>query len=393
MIKLIQFDGANVTPQDDGAVFDQALGSGIFFGCVVSATGGNQLTVTAGRGIASGRSFSVEQETINATTSQSGSVPGRLLIEVDISNIDTPIKFVTQAQSPLPELIQQNLNNGGTVYQLPLSIYTVDAVQVSGLQNIDNSIVLPPEKGGTGKKSLDDLVVGTAKKANMLSKTLEVSDGGTGANDPQNAIYKLGASARDNLLFNAHFYKGALYNPGGKTELHVGDTKGPAGWNVEMPTGAEGIYMSDEGITMKPGEAASVGLVQPYTDFTKTLIGKMCTVTLIDGEGNLNKAKITIGNTGGGTQFGKFRVFSISSNFIYIRAYKDDTDEATIVVAKVETGDDQTLAKKNSNGVWEIIDVPFQALNQSGFPPYVCTRNEYNGITQKNPNVWYAIVG
>ena len=63
------------------------------------------------------------------------------------------------------------------------------------------------------------------------------------------------------------------------------------------------------------------------------------------------------------------------------------------MVAKVETGDDQTLAKKNSNGVWEIIDVPFQALNQSGFPPYVCTRNEYNGITQKNPNVWYAIVG
>ena len=84
MIKLIQFDGENVTPQDDGAVFDQALGSGIFFGCVVSATGGNQLTVTAGRGIASGRSFSVEQETINATTSQSGSVQGRLLVEVDI---------------------------------------------------------------------------------------------------------------------------------------------------------------------------------------------------------------------------------------------------------------------------------------------------------------------
>lgn len=182
MIKLIQFDGVNVTPQDDGAVFDQALGSGIFFGCVVSATGGNQLTVTAGRGIASGRSFSVEQETINATTSQSGSVQGRLLIEIDISNSDTPIKFVTQAQSPLPALTQQNLNNGGTVYQLPLATYTVDAVQVSGLQNIDNSIVLPPEKGGTGEKSLDNITVGNSNKLggilpNIYAKYLILTTG------------------------------------------------------------------------------------------------------------------------------------------------------------------------------------------------------------------------
>lgn len=133
MITLIQWNGSNVTPADDAALYAHFDGrSGIISGCVPSSLGSNQISVSSGRGYICGRQFSVQQETILAQVSSSGEeMQGRLLVQIDLANSEKPITFLTQAAASLPDLVQDDLNNGGTVYQLPLATYTIDSVSIS----------------------------------------------------------------------------------------------------------------------------------------------------------------------------------------------------------------------------------------------------------------------
>lgn len=201
------------------------------------------------------------------------------------------------------------------------------------------------------------------------------------------------AAPKENFIQNGHFYAGGLYNPSGKTEFRSPETQGPYGWNVELPTGSEGIYIVNKGIALKPGTATSVGIVQPYNDYTKSLIGEVCTVSLVDGDGNLNEAQVNIGDERGGKTIGKFRLFSTSSNFLYIRLYKENSQNETITSVKAEFGS-QTLAKEVSGGKWQLIDTPNKyATLWGGLTPFVCTEAQYAALVDKNPNTLYFIVG
>lgn len=134
MIILKQFNGANVTPADDAALyahFDRRCG--VFAGCEIAHLGANQISISSGRGMVCGRTFAVEAETILATLATSGTQNGRLLVHVDIGNAEAPISFVTQAAATLPDLVQEDLNDGGTVYQLVLATYTVNSTTISDL--------------------------------------------------------------------------------------------------------------------------------------------------------------------------------------------------------------------------------------------------------------------
>lgn len=139
MITLIQWNGSNVTPADDAALYAHFDGrSGIISGCVPSSLGSNQIAVSSGRGYICGRQFTVQQETILAQVSSSGAeMQGRLLVQIDLANSEQPITFLTQAMASLPDLVQDDLNNGGTVYQLPLATYTIDSVAISDFTVVD----------------------------------------------------------------------------------------------------------------------------------------------------------------------------------------------------------------------------------------------------------------
>lgn len=140
-ITLKQFDGAHVTPKDDAVLYSHLEPrNGILTGCEVSFLGGNQIQIGAGYGIVHGRLFLIEAETINVTLSSSGTVAGRLVVGIDISNFDIPISFVQQTGSTLPELIQENLNSGGSVFELPLATYNVEATQLSNFKDVRPTI-------------------------------------------------------------------------------------------------------------------------------------------------------------------------------------------------------------------------------------------------------------
>lgn len=143
MITLKQWNGQNITPADDAALYAHFdARSGTISGCEVTHLGSNQIRVAAGRGMICGRQFVTEDTTVLATLADTGTMSGRLLVQVDIGNTEQPIQLITQAAATLPELTQEDLNAGGTVYQLPLATYTVDNVAVSEL--VASDVLLPP---------------------------------------------------------------------------------------------------------------------------------------------------------------------------------------------------------------------------------------------------------
>lgn len=143
MITLKQWDGQNITPADDAAIYAHFdARSGTISGCEVTHLGSNQIRVAAGRGMVCGRQFVTEDTTVLATLADTGTLQGRLIVQVDIGNTEQPIQLITQAAATLPELTQEDLNAGGTVYQLPLATYTVSNVAVSDLVAAD--VLLSP---------------------------------------------------------------------------------------------------------------------------------------------------------------------------------------------------------------------------------------------------------
>ena len=133
-------DGTNgvVTPESDARLYALATANacGIVQGVQVTSIGGSSLQVSSGWGVVFGRCFTVEQETILAETSTGESKKGRLLIRIDLSVAEQPIKFITQVADVLPALTQEDINAGGAIYELPLAEYSVNEISVSDLVNV-----------------------------------------------------------------------------------------------------------------------------------------------------------------------------------------------------------------------------------------------------------------
>ena len=176
-----QFNGANVTPKDDAVLynfFDPR--NGIITGCEVSFLGDNQIKINGGYGLIGGRLFLVEEEVLNIPLSAGGTVLGRTIIKVDLGDSVNPISFVNQTGTTLPDLTQENISVSGTVYELPVATYYVEATKLSNFE--DARYVIYPdsksskyEKSGIIKETLIDGFDYTFK--NVTSLTLTASAG------------------------------------------------------------------------------------------------------------------------------------------------------------------------------------------------------------------------
>lgn len=151
MIKLNQYPGSMIPPVEDAILYESFTSgqAGIIEGCEVTSLGSNQLRVSAGHGVILGRSFAVEEETILAELSQAGSVRGRLSIKIDLGNTQTPISFVSVAAGVLPEPVQEELNGGGSVFEMPLAEYDVDELQISNVTMAAENVYMASPWGET----------------------------------------------------------------------------------------------------------------------------------------------------------------------------------------------------------------------------------------------------
>lgn len=153
-VNIKQFANKVVNPSDDGALYDFFAGgkSGVIYGCTVTNPSANNLYVADGIALLCGRMVKISAETIAAST-PSAEQAGRIMLEVDLTNTDNPAHFITQYGS-LPTPTQEDLNNGGTIYQLPLATYRISTSGINTLVNINNQLKI----GGLSFSKAGDIV-------------------------------------------------------------------------------------------------------------------------------------------------------------------------------------------------------------------------------------------
>lgn len=182
-IELKQFAGSSVKPDDDARLYSFMLSNktGVVEGIEVTHLGANQLKISAGWGICCGRMFEVMEATVSAATSADGAVKGRLLINIDVS-ADVPATFMTQAAANLPELVQENINGSGTVYQIPLAEYMVDELQCSNLTEVKKMLEVVETSIQKAQQTADTAKTDAANAQTTADKAMPKS-GGTFAGD------------------------------------------------------------------------------------------------------------------------------------------------------------------------------------------------------------------
>lgn len=145
MIELKTLDKSRVNPVDDGVLYNALAGeSGILTGCGLTAVGGAQVQIRDGYLILCGRVCKVSQEVLYANLSANGTQEGQLVTVIDLSNAENPIKFETRL--PKGELMQGDINAGGTIYELEIATYTANELSVKSITTTANKIGLAKEK-------------------------------------------------------------------------------------------------------------------------------------------------------------------------------------------------------------------------------------------------------
>ena len=138
--KGITFAGQNVTPKNDGGLYNAHYGDGILWGCSMNISG-DDLVIQSGEFIMGGRVVQVDGAT-NVDLSGRSLTTGyiQVIMNADLSQGEGNqwyTTFVESATTTFPALTQDDINDTGTLYQLQLAV-----VQISGgnLTNITSSV-------------------------------------------------------------------------------------------------------------------------------------------------------------------------------------------------------------------------------------------------------------
>lgn len=132
MSKINRWDGVAVSPSEDANLFNQMIGSGLFKAANIVSLGSNQVSVPALQGIMCGRDFKTDAEVLSVKLPQTGTATGYLYIQIDINGESVPT-FGSALGAFTP--VQEDINNGGSVYQMLLAIYVASATAISSITN------------------------------------------------------------------------------------------------------------------------------------------------------------------------------------------------------------------------------------------------------------------
>lgn len=138
-IYLNTYTDKTVTAIDDALIRETLYGPDgiIFYGFDVTASS-NILTVSAGRGVMCGRSFTHTADEYRVTLPTIDTLNGRVYLHLDLSNADAPLQLLTTTAKNLPALIKQsNVNVANGVYEIEIATFTASP---NGITNIKKSI-------------------------------------------------------------------------------------------------------------------------------------------------------------------------------------------------------------------------------------------------------------
>ena len=167
-IKMNTYAGGQMTAGNDAILHDRSIAqTGILHGCGITFMGANQVHIEKGYMLIKGRYCTVTEDTIQvAMSATEDEIPGRLYVRADLTDSQEPVKILSVASNPLPELTQnENFNYENGVWEMELATYT------AGMTSIKDLIVTCEEvKEGASKKETADLLAKIDELTENLSK-------------------------------------------------------------------------------------------------------------------------------------------------------------------------------------------------------------------------------
>lgn len=130
-MRLIRAAGQNVSPSDDGRLYDQIFSDGLFTDTAFAALGTNNVQVGAMYGDLCGRDFTIEQQTLAVPLPEGdGETTGFIYVEIDTS-AETPLSVGATLAPFTPTY--EDINVNGAVAQMIVAEYTASAVAVTSV--------------------------------------------------------------------------------------------------------------------------------------------------------------------------------------------------------------------------------------------------------------------
>lgn len=226
--KGITFAGQNVTPKNDGGLYQAHYGDGILWGCSM-AISGDDLVIQSGEFIAGGRVCQVDGATnvdLSGRTLQTGYI--QVIMNYDLSQGEGSqwyTTFVESATTTFPALTKDDINDTGTLYQYQLAI-----VQISGGNLTSITTRFPYSSISTYAMIMDDVT-------DTAHATLSMSQGGS------------------SML--------VVYPDTDKAGSRIATTN-------QLGTQTSGLYMSRSGYASLFGDGTQAIYIRPYGPFDST---------------------------------------------------------------------------------------------------------------------------
>lgn len=130
-MRVIRSAGQNVSPSDDGRLFDQIFTDGLFEETTITHLGANNVALGAMYGIICGRDFTAEAQTVAVELPEDDAgTTGYIYIEIDTSSDD--VITIGAALAPFTPTYE-DLNTNGAVAQMIIAEYVASSVAITSL--------------------------------------------------------------------------------------------------------------------------------------------------------------------------------------------------------------------------------------------------------------------
>lgn len=130
-MRVVRANGQNVSPSDDGKLFNRIFTDGLFDAITITSLGASLVHIPAMYGIMMGREFVTESQdfTVKVPSSSSSST-GYIVVRYNLAE-ENVISIVSYLGSYTPT--QEDINASGTVYEMVLATYTATNVAVTNI--------------------------------------------------------------------------------------------------------------------------------------------------------------------------------------------------------------------------------------------------------------------
>ena len=131
-MRVVRASGQNVSPSDDGKLFNRIFSDGLFDAVTITSLGAALVHIPAMYGIMAGREFVTESQDFTVTLPSSSSSIGYIVVRYNLAeeNVISIVSYIGD-YSPTKE----DINNTGTVYEMIIATYSASSVAVTAISS------------------------------------------------------------------------------------------------------------------------------------------------------------------------------------------------------------------------------------------------------------------